>query len=108
MYRDVRILISELEEEDLKGEEEIFDEFENAFDFPEPTLYLASRVYEVVAGPDWGKQSKTASKWRKKVISLTSMCKLTEEVIRIKLPMLREKTRGIIYNLYGTLPSSKS
>jgi len=102
MYKDVRIVISELEEEDIKGEEEIFDEFENVFEFPESTLYLASRIYEIIAGPDWGKQSKTVGKWRKQIIPLLSMCKVIEEVTRVKLPMLEEKTKGVIFDIYGS------
>lgn len=106
MYKDVRIAISELEDQDKKGEEEIFDEFERTFEMPETTLYQASRIYEIVAGTDWGKESKTASKWRKQIVSLLSMCKLTEEIIRVKLPILHEKTRGVVFDIYGKVIST--
>jgi hypothetical protein len=55
MYSDVKSVISKLEEEDIKGEEEML---ESIFDTPESALYPGTRIYEVVAGREWGKSWK--------------------------------------------------
>eukprot|EP00826_Nyctotherus_ovalis_P027494 TRINITY_DN2148_c0_g1_i9.p5 TRINITY_DN2148_c0_g1~~TRINITY_DN2148_c0_g1_i9.p5 ORF type:complete len:111 (+),score=16.17 TRINITY_DN2148_c0_g1_i9:308-640(+) len=103
MYRDVRTVVSELEEEDIRGEEQVFDDFEGVFDCPELLLYPATRIYEVVAGPRWGRDMKNIGKWRKLIVCLLSLCKLTEEVIKVKLPKLEEVTRGVMFDIYGTV-----
>eukprot|EP00826_Nyctotherus_ovalis_P063859 TRINITY_DN9363_c0_g9_i1.p2 TRINITY_DN9363_c0_g9~~TRINITY_DN9363_c0_g9_i1.p2 ORF type:complete len:147 (+),score=46.39 TRINITY_DN9363_c0_g9_i1:320-760(+) len=101
MYRDMQTAIAALEEEDIKGEEAVFDEFEYALWSSETTLCQATRIYEVVAGAAWGKCGRKASRWRRVVVSLLSLCKLSEEIIRLKLPMLEKKTKGVKFDIYG-------
>lgn len=90
-----------MEDEDIRGEETMFDDFECALWSSETALCQATRIHEVVAGPAWGKEGKVASRWRKVVVALLSMCKLSEDVIRLKLPMLEEKTKGVKFDIYG-------
>ena len=97
------MIVTNLTEQSITGDEEIFEKFWNVVDEFHESLFPATKIYEAVAGKDWGRSRTRASKWRKQVICIIAMCKLIEDVIKIKLPLLQEKAKGIIHKIYSKL-----
>lgn len=68
-------------------------------------LYPATKIYEIIARSNWGTERLEAKIWRKQLLSLTSMCRLHENVIVEKLPKLETVTKNVLFDIYCTLPS---
>ena len=101
MYEQIKLIANNLREEDIEGDEYIFNDFINCIKHFDNTLYPATEIYRVVAGEDWGTTRNYAKYWRKIILCTVSTCKVIEKLIREKLPMLQEQTKGIMNDIYG-------
>jgi len=92
-----------LSNEDVGEEKEIFCRYKHILGHFNNELFPATRIYEVVVGPYWGKYGGVAGKWRHIILSMLSLCKLIESSIKLKLPLFKEKTFGLAFDIYCTL-----
>ena len=103
MYHELKLIIQQLTENDIIGDEGIFESFMNFIDKYDNNIFPATNLYEIITGQNWGIKRNLAKHWRKKIVSIISMCKLNEGIMKLKFPGLIKKNKNHIHDIYSKL-----
>eukprot|EP00826_Nyctotherus_ovalis_P049585 TRINITY_DN6008_c0_g1_i13.p1 TRINITY_DN6008_c0_g1~~TRINITY_DN6008_c0_g1_i13.p1 ORF type:complete len:131 (+),score=21.72 TRINITY_DN6008_c0_g1_i13:240-632(+) len=83
-------IIMEMREEIPIGEKEAFGKLEKVMTVYWRTPFPVSKVYELITEIHW--QLSKAKSWKKKVVCTISLCKLHENILKLRLPLLLKKS----------------